>query len=380
MFKFGAVTDEGLAQLRARIGEEEPVREPFIRFVNSDSITHAARAIGDDNPLWIDVDHALNSRWGRLMAPPAMLYAVAWGSWDMRRGGLPGVFGENSADRWWFDRPIGDGDEVRATKAFARIDELEPVDGRRRVEEVRELRYFDKDGQLVARQEMTMLRAERDETTRTESVPAASYSAAEIEAIDAEIASQRPRGAIPLYWEDVAPGERLPPLTKGPHGINDIMTWMMGIGSPHVRSGAFWHRYRRDTPSMAVTNPVSGIPESLEAVHWDPRMAANFGVAGPYDQSAQRGAYAMQFLTNWIGDDARLVELDVSYPGLRLIGDVIRFGGEVTQKSQSPATDDWLVECSIEATNQRGEPVLAGTAIVALPTRTADGAPRAGGT
>lgn len=369
MFKFGAVTDEGLAQLRARIGEEEPVREPFIRYVNCDSIMHAARAIGDDNPLWLDSEYAQASRWGRLMAPPALLYALAWGSWDMRRGGLPGVFGENSADHWWFHRSVGDGDELRATKSFARIDELEPIDGRRQVDEVRELRYLDSDGQVVARQEMTMRRVERDENTRTESVPPASYTAADIEAIDAEIASQRPRGALPLYWDDIESGTRVPTLTKGPHGVNDIMTWMMGIGSPHVRSGAFWHRYRRDTPSMAVTNPESGVPESLEAVHWDARMAANFGVAGPYDQSAQRGAYAMQFLTNWIGDDGRLVELDVAYPGLRLIGDVIRFDGQVTTKWKSSTTAEALVEVTVEATNQRGEQVVRGTAVAALTTR-----------
>ncbi|HWD24137.1 MAG TPA: hypothetical protein VG368_01620, partial [Acidimicrobiales bacterium] len=100
MFNYGRITDEGLAGLRAHIGEEEPILRSFVRYINSDSITHAARAIGDDNPLWLSPEHALSSKYGRMMAPPAILNAVAFGSWDMRRGGLPGVFGSNSADHW----------------------------------------------------------------------------------------------------------------------------------------------------------------------------------------------------------------------------------------------------------------------------------------
>ena len=88
---YGRITDAAVEEVRRRIGRVFPIEEPFVLYVNSDSIRHAARAIGDANPLWIDVAHAQASRHGRRMAPPALLYAVTWGSWDMRRGeGLPG--------------------------------------------------------------------------------------------------------------------------------------------------------------------------------------------------------------------------------------------------------------------------------------------------
>ena len=121
---YGRITDEAVDEVRRRIGREFPIEEPFVRYVNSDSIRHAARAIGDANPLWIDAAHAKASRHGRRMAPPALLYAVTWGSWDMRRGeGLPGVHGLHAHDRWTYYLPLLEGDEVRATKVMTALDE-----------------------------------------------------------------------------------------------------------------------------------------------------------------------------------------------------------------------------------------------------------------
>ena len=110
---YGKITDEAVAEVRRRLNRVYPIDEPFVRYVNGDSIRHAARAIGDMNPLWIDRAHGNASRYGRCVAPPALLYAVTWGAWDMRRGeGLPGVHGLHASDRWIYHRPLLDGDEV----------------------------------------------------------------------------------------------------------------------------------------------------------------------------------------------------------------------------------------------------------------------------
>lgn len=114
---YGRITDEALAQLRRRMNVEHPIEEPFLRYVNLDSIRHVARAIGDMNPLWIDKEHGRRSRYRCNVAPPAFLYGVTWGSWDMRRGeGLPGVHGLHSRDRWTYYRPIIKGDEIHGKR------------------------------------------------------------------------------------------------------------------------------------------------------------------------------------------------------------------------------------------------------------------------
>jgi hypothetical protein len=83
---YGRITDEAVEQVRQRLHKVYPIEEPFVRYVNADSIRHAARAIGDMNRLWIDREYGKSSRYGCCLAPPALLYGVTWGSWDMRRG------------------------------------------------------------------------------------------------------------------------------------------------------------------------------------------------------------------------------------------------------------------------------------------------------
>ena len=48
--------------------------QPYIRHVSADSILHVCRSIGDQNPLYTDPGAAAKSRFGRLVAPPAIFY------------------------------------------------------------------------------------------------------------------------------------------------------------------------------------------------------------------------------------------------------------------------------------------------------------------
>src|SRR6201999_1159129 len=61
---YGTINEEGLDRLRARMGVEHPIAEPFLRYVNDDSIRHVARAIGDANPLWADLAYGAGTRYG----------------------------------------------------------------------------------------------------------------------------------------------------------------------------------------------------------------------------------------------------------------------------------------------------------------------------
>ena len=53
-----AITDEGLARLRARIGVPEPHPvPPHYRRPGIDAFRNVAVAYGDDNPLWLSLIH-----------------------------------------------------------------------------------------------------------------------------------------------------------------------------------------------------------------------------------------------------------------------------------------------------------------------------------
>jgi acyl dehydratase len=369
---YGRITEEGLDQLRRRIGVEHPIEQPFLSHVNENSIHHAARAVGDANPLWIDPKHAAASRYGALVAPPALLYGVAWGSWDMRRGeGLPGVHGLHSRDRWTYYRPLLAGDVVRGIKKLVSLEEKTGRYAGRAIVQTREFTFLNQRDETVARCLMSAFRTERAEGKkggRYAEVERARYTDEEIDAIDAAIAAEDVRGANPRYWEDVAVGDALQPIVRGPLTVADMIAWMQGVGSPHVRSGQYWLEYRRRSPKVAVRNPESNVWETVERVHWDPFMAAEIGMPAPYDYGAQRGGWATHLMTNWAGDEGWVAEVDVQYRGMNFLGDTLWLRGAVADRWQGRSGTGY-VACAIEAVNQRGENVLPGSAVVALPSK-----------
>jgi acyl dehydratase len=370
---YGLITDRAVEQVRRRLNRVHPIEEPFVRYVNADSIRHAARAIGDANPLWIDARHGVASRFGRNVAPPALLYGVTWGSWDMRRGeGLPGVHGLHASDHWFYHRPLVDGDEVRATKEMIALEERTGAYAGRSMMQRREFRYYNQRDELVARCVMSAVRTERKagkDIGKYAQIEKARYTDAQIHAIDDAIAAERVRGAETRLWEDVTVGEPIQPIVRGPLTVADMIAWMMGVGSPHIRSGQYWLDYRRQSPKIAVKDPDTGIPQAVERVHWDSFMAAEIGMPAPYDYGSQRGAWATHLMTNWAGDDGWVCEVFAKYRGMNFLGDTVWISGKVTDRWRGAKTGIGYVACELRGANQRGEDIMPGTAVVALPSR-----------
>ena len=368
---YGKITEEGVEQVRRRLHKVYPITEPFVRYVNADSMRHAARAIGDMNPLWINPAHGQASRYGRCIAPPALLYAVTWGSWDMRRGeGLAGVHGLHASDQWTYYRPLLDGDEVRATKEMTALEERTGKYAGRSKMQRREFKYYNQRDELVARCVMSAVRTEREagkEIGKYMSIPKAKYTDQEIRQIDADTAAEEVRGSRPRFWEEVSVGDPIQPIVRGPLTVGDMIAWMMGVGSPHIRSGQYWLAYRKQSPKIAVEDPETGILQPVERVHWDSFMAAEIGMPAPYDYGSQRGAWATHLMTNWAGDDGWVAEVFAKYRGMNFLGDTVWIKGEVTDKWRGAKSGIGYVACEFHAINQRGDDIMPGTAIVALP-------------
>ena len=69
-----AITDEGVARLRERIGIPRPhTNPPHYLSPNEDAFRHVAEAYGDDNPLWCDPSYGPTTRWGGTIAPPHLV-------------------------------------------------------------------------------------------------------------------------------------------------------------------------------------------------------------------------------------------------------------------------------------------------------------------
>ncbi len=76
MSEHGRITDEGIAKIRARIGQGFPGRRPWRTEATRDAIYHLALAIGDLSPLYLDEEYAKKTRWGTLIAPPIIVQSM----------------------------------------------------------------------------------------------------------------------------------------------------------------------------------------------------------------------------------------------------------------------------------------------------------------
>jgi len=64
------------------------------------------------------------------------------------------------------------------------------------------------------------------------------WTDSELDKLRAQVLSEFPRGPEPRWFEDVAVGDELEPLTKGPIGLTDEVAFVSGGGAPIPRLSA----------------------------------------------------------------------------------------------------------------------------------------------
>ena len=93
--------------------------------------------------------------------------------------------------------------------------------------------FRDDTGALLSGQYRLMIRTEREkarERKREDTIEIEPYTDEQIDEIEAQYASEEPRGAEPRWWEDVDEGDEVGPMVKGPLTVTDIVCWHAGMG------------------------------------------------------------------------------------------------------------------------------------------------------
>jgi len=374
---YGRITPESVDRMRMRIGVRQPGVPAWYREAHPDTMRHFAWSFGDDNPLFSEPDYGARSRWGTMIASPfyaANLFEpiaaeITAEQREASRGALAGLHEFHAASEFWFYRPVTPGDHASGAKWVSGVEEKESRfgGGRSVVRSLDEFVEID-DGGPLWRQEYTMIHTERGaaKEAKKESKPPPFYSPEEIEAIEAAILSETVRGSEPRYWEDVAVGDELPTLTKGPMTVTDIIGSHIGRGPGHYAWGPLRiavHR-RQAHPGFSTRNEFGGW-DIVQRVHWDQEFAREIGANRIYDYGTQRLNWLGQVVTDWMGDDAWLARLRCEFRKFNYVGDVSRLRGRVTAKH----SDDHSVEVELSCVNQDGIDTAPGTATVLLPTR-----------
>ena len=371
------LTDELIASMSKRAGTELRIEHS----VNNEEATRIAVAkfaagIGDINPIWTDAAYAENSPYGARVAPPSFII----GCFSGIQFGWPGLGSFHSMSRVTFVKPVYVGDTVHATCTYDGF--TGPKQSRfaeRMVTDLFTNRYTNQQDELLAEIHWEVVNFERSTAKEKTAAKASSgsgpklpheWTPEELERIEAQVLAESPRGAEHRYIEDLAVGDHVDTLTKGPIGLTDEVAFVVGGGTPIPRLSAHavaLHSYAKH-PAWSFRDPETGAQEPIYSVHYNKHAARAMGVGYPYDVGFQRQAWQIHHLTHWCGDSGWIKQCESQYRRFVFLSDVVELSGTVTG-IRVDEDGEHVAEIETRAINQRGENVMPGTAVIALPSR-----------
>jgi acyl dehydratase len=159
MAESSLITDE----IRKLIGM---ITEPVIFRVEVGAIQRYAEAIGDQNPLFSDLNYAGKSKHGRVICPPGFMGRPVKGDLMsntgfsaimlrlMAAGARPRVL--DAGTEYEFFEPIGAGDTLVSVSKLIDISERESKSGKMMVSTV-EIIYVNQDGNIACKVRMMLI-------------------------------------------------------------------------------------------------------------------------------------------------------------------------------------------------------------------------------
>jgi acyl dehydratase len=138
-----------------------------------------------------------------------------------------------------------------------------------------------------------------------------------------------------VYYEDIEAGGELPALVKFPTTMQLVK--------------------------------YAGASGDYYQIHYDKDFAVSTGLPGVIVHGWLALAFLGQAVTDWLGEQGRLVKLSGSYRGINRVAEDIICRGKVTKKYVENGQN--LARLELWAENPAGEKTVTGTAVVALPSR-----------
>ncbi len=393
--EWNAAIEDYIERVNRRIGETTPVpRQPVgiydmaiaRRLVTEDLILAFANAVGDANPLWRSSDYAAGSCWGGMIAPPLFESCISEMPGTPAPPQIPGWSLYNAGNLRRYLRPMHPGDVIRAEDTWLGASEkTRPGHPYRLFLQLAERTYLNQRDEVVC----TML----GRTLCTATPPALleggdrggavdrfagrkrrRYSADELAGVhagyDDELSGRSRRGGETRYVEDVAEGEPIPGVVKGPYDVSDAVAF---FGAALGYSAAFalkWQGIQSDLGRCHV-DPETGEHHHIADWHLQDSIARTAGLPYALAFGTHLETMLSHAVTNWMGDAGILRSFDSRLQAPLFHGDLSRTSGTVRRRFTEEGED--LVELALEATNQDGVVHSSATAVVRLPSRRARG-------
>jgi acyl dehydratase len=372
-FPEARLTDEMLAEVRKLIGtkfrighsinNEEATRMAILKF---------AEGIGDTNPLWSDPEYAEKTRYGMIVAPPSWVFSVFSGIQYSFRG----VGGFHSSSEIEFYLPVLRNDAITPEMICTAIEgPQKSAFAEKTVIERNDNLYTNQRGELVTKVTWDVTHFEREKARKTGKYHHIElphhWTEEELKRIEEEVLAEEKRsGPNTPCWDDVEVGQTLKPLVKGPVTMTDEIAFLIGGGAPIPRltANAAALKFYRRHPAWSFRDPTSCALEPIYAVHYNREAARAQGLPYQYDVGFQRNCWQIQLFTNFMGDAGWLKRSRCEFRKFVYFSDVVWLRGAITEKFIDD-DHECCVKIETTTTNQRGEEVMPGYAIVALPSK-----------
>ena len=370
--RFPKITEDGLADLRKRIGVKiENMIEPWNHEATRDGIRHYAHGIGDDNPLWCDPEYAAKTKYGAIVAPPSFLFSTSR-IVSGYCGGLPGVHAMWAGADWTWHKPVLRNDTISTEAYLKDLIEHQTRFAGRAYQQIYHVDFQNQNGEHVAECDSYVFRTDRDEAR--ERGTKYTGQVGKVEKLTDEqmeewfdlYRNEEIRGATPRYWEDVNEGDLLPRMMKGPMTVTGFIGYAQGWGGLYIRTNKLHFQLIDAHPGLGIPNKF-GVRDVPERVHWDDEFAREVGTPGAYDYGPERHSWLTHHITNWVGDDGFLHKHKSQIRRHNPDGDVIFIDGSVIRKFEENGKK--YVEIQQRAETHRGELSALGTAVAELPSK-----------
>ncbi|MBB4857307.1 acyl dehydratase [Novosphingobium chloroacetimidivorans] len=370
--KFPKITEQGLDDLRARIGVKiENTVEPWNYEASRDAIRHYAHGIGDDNPLWCDPEYAKNTKYGTIVALPSFLFSTSR-IVSGYCGGLAGVHAMWAGADWTWHQPVLRNDTIRTEAYLKDLVEHQTKFAGRSFQQIYHVDFYNQNGDHLAGADSWVFRTDRDEarergTKYTEARGRVEpFTQEQLDEFYDIYDREEIRGATPRYFEDVNVGDKLPPMMKGPMTVTGFIAYAQGWGGLYIRANRLAYKMQKAHPGLGIRNRFN-VPDCPERVHWDEEFALEVGAPGAYDYGPERTSWLTHHITDWIGDDGFLHKSSCQIRRHNPDGDAIVITGEVIRKFEENGKK--YVEIEQKATTHRNELSAFGTAVAELPSK-----------
>ncbi|MBF9033337.1 hypothetical protein HKCCE2091_03720 [Rhodobacterales bacterium HKCCE2091] len=380
------ITDETVTLMRRRIGFTNPtirtgcIDDPWNIVATDDAIRRFALCIGDDNPVFTDPDYAARTHWGRMIAPPAFEKSMGLARNPVMpeadeaetRKALRGIQLYHSGGENFYYRPIVEGTRLYRSRWVRKVEEKSSEFAGRSVIVSNGLQLWDDDDRVFVDGTDWFVHTERKSGSRkkTADLEPAWYSDADLEEIEAAYDNEYRRGGDTLYLEDVAVGQKLPRMVKGPFTITDLFNLHMAAG--WLLYGGWPNRLAYENRKKLrgfYSRDAHNAWDTIQRVHWDKELADKVGIPMMYDIGPVRQMHVSNYLTNYAGDDAFIHRVRFEFRNFNYVGDVTWIDGEITDARDDSKLGP-MIEIAMTGTNQRGKENIRAEATVLVASRT----------